>query len=96
MALLIGQLSGRKTLRDLVENLAVQSHKLYHLGMKKVPPTTLARVNEEQPHSALDRHVCLPAARVAEVQIEARTVGAADVAIITDEFVRAPEPRTSI
>ena len=37
MALLVGQLSGRKTLRDLVENLAVQSHKLYHLGMKKVP-----------------------------------------------------------
>jgi|GEM_PF-4998246 len=50
MALLVGQLSGRKTLRDLVENLAVQGHKLYHLGMKKVPRTTLARVNEEQPH----------------------------------------------
>jgi hypothetical protein len=50
MAMLVGQLSGRKTLRDLVENLAVQSHKLYHLGMKKVPRTTLARVNEEQPH----------------------------------------------
>jgi len=38
----------------------------------------------------------LPAARVAEVQIEARSVRAADVSIITDEFVRAPEPRTSI
>ena len=50
MALLVGQLSGRKTLRDLVENLAVQGHKLYHLGMKNVPRTTLARVNEEQPH----------------------------------------------
>ena len=50
VALLVGQLSGRKTLRDLVENLAVQGHKLYHLGMKKVPRTTLARVNEEQPH----------------------------------------------
>jgi len=44
----------------------------------------------------MDRHVCLPAARVAEVQIEARTVSAADFAIFTDEFVRAPEPRTSI
>ena len=38
--LLVGQLSGRKTLRDLVENLAVQGHKLYHLGMKTVPRTT--------------------------------------------------------
>jgi len=50
MAMLVCQLSGRKTLRDLVENLAVQGHKLYHLGMKKVPRTTLARVNEGQPH----------------------------------------------
>ncbi len=50
MALLVGQLSGRKTLRDLVENLAAQGHKLYHLGMKTVTRTTLARVNEEQPH----------------------------------------------
>lgn len=50
IAMLSGQLTGRKSLRDLVENLAAQGHKLYHLGMKKVPRTTLARVNEEQPH----------------------------------------------
>jgi hypothetical protein len=50
MAMLVCQLSGRKSLRDLVDNLAAQRHKLYHLGMKKVPRTTLSRVNEEQPH----------------------------------------------
>ncbi len=49
-AMLVCQLSCRKSLRDLVENLKAQGHKLYHLGMKKVTRATLARVNEEQPH----------------------------------------------
>lgn len=50
MAMLVCQLSGRKSLRDVVENLKAQGHKLYHLGMKKVFRSTLARVNDEQPH----------------------------------------------
>ncbi len=49
-AMLVCQLTGRKSLRDLVENLKAQGHKLYHLGMKNVTRATLARVNEEQPH----------------------------------------------
>ncbi len=49
MAMLVCQLSGRKSLRDVVENLKAQGHKLYHLGMKKVSRSTLARVNDEQP-----------------------------------------------
>ena len=32
------QLSGRKSLRDVVEDLKAKGHKLYHLGMKKVSP----------------------------------------------------------
>ena len=50
MAMMVCQLSGRKSLRDIVENLKAQVHKLYHLGMKTVSRTTLARVNDEQPH----------------------------------------------
>jgi hypothetical protein len=50
VALLTCQLSGRKSLRDLVENLAAQGHKLYHLGAKGVSRSTLARVNDRQPH----------------------------------------------
>jgi len=50
VAMLTAQLSGRKSLRDLVENLAVQKQKLYHLGMKTAPRSTLARVNDQQPH----------------------------------------------
>ena len=50
MAMMVCQLSGRKSLRDVVENLKAQGHKLYHLGMKKVTRATLARVNDGQPH----------------------------------------------
>lgn len=51
MAMFIGQMSGRKSLRDLVMNIAAQSSKLYHLGIKSCSRATLARVNEQQPAS---------------------------------------------
>ena len=47
MVLFIGQLSGRKSLRDLVMNVAVQSSKLYHLAIKPCSRATLARSNEK-------------------------------------------------
>lgn len=51
LAMLVGQLSGRRSLRDLVDNIAAQKHKLYHLGMRPTSRATLARVNEQQPAS---------------------------------------------
>jgi len=51
MAMFIGQLSGRKSLRDLVMNVTAQSNKLYHLAIKPFSRATLARVNEKQPAS---------------------------------------------
>ena len=51
MAMAVGQLSGRKSLRDITDNLKAQSSKLYHLGMKETSRATLARVNEKQPFS---------------------------------------------
>ncbi len=42
---------GRKSLRDVTENLKVQEKRLYHLGMKKNSKATLARVNAKQPAS---------------------------------------------
>lgn len=50
-ALLVGQLSGRRSLRDIVDNLAAQSNKLYHAGIGSVSRSSLARVNENQPAS---------------------------------------------
>lgn len=51
MAMMIGQLSGRKSLRDITDNLKAQRSRLYHLGMKPTSRATLARVNERQPAS---------------------------------------------
>ena len=49
MAMFIGQLSGRKSLRDIVMNVSAQSSKLYHLAIKPFSRSTLSRVNEQQP-----------------------------------------------
>ena len=51
LALMVAQAGGRKSLRDLVENLKAQGRKLYHLGMRATNRSTLARVNEQQPHT---------------------------------------------
>ena len=48
MAMTIAQLTGRKSLRDLISNIAVKGKSLYHLGMKQTTRATLARVNEQQ------------------------------------------------
>jgi len=49
VSMAMAQLSGRQSLRDIEANLTAQSDKLYHLGAKVVPKTTLARLNEQQP-----------------------------------------------
>jgi hypothetical protein len=51
LAMLIGQLTGRKSLRDITDNLKAQGKRFYHLGMKQTTKATLARVNAEQPAS---------------------------------------------
>lgn len=50
IAMLIAQLSGRKSLRDLTDNISAQGRRIYHLGMKRISRASLARVNENQPH----------------------------------------------
>ena len=42
MAMLIGQLSTRKSLRDITHNLKAQQNRLYHLGMKSTSNLKLA------------------------------------------------------
>ena len=50
LAMMIAQLSGRKSLRDLVGNIAAQGKRIYHLGMRTTSRATLARVNDQQPY----------------------------------------------
>ena len=49
VALATGQLSGRRSLRDMVSNMNAQRTSPYHLGCGQVTRSTLARVNEQQP-----------------------------------------------
>jgi len=51
VSLCLGQLSGRHSLRDIESNMNAQASRLYHLGAKPVPRTSLARLNEAQPAS---------------------------------------------
>lgn len=46
----VGQLSGRRSLRDIVENVSAQQHRLYHLGATKLSRSNLSRINEDKPH----------------------------------------------
>ena len=45
----MSQLSGRQSPRDIQSNLQSQRHKLYRLGAKPVPRSSLARLNQKQP-----------------------------------------------
>jgi hypothetical protein len=49
VALALGQLSGRHSLRDVVANAEAQQSRWYHLGARRITRSTLARVNEQQP-----------------------------------------------
>lgn len=49
--MMIAQLSGRNSLRDIVENMTAQAHRLYHLGSVKLSRTSLSRINEDKPYS---------------------------------------------
>ena len=47
----MAQLSGRSSLRDIVENISAQTHRLYHLGSVKLSRSNLSRINEAKPYS---------------------------------------------
>ena len=50
VCLAMAQLSGRSSLRDIVENMSSQVHRLYHLGSTRLTRSTLSRINENKPH----------------------------------------------
>lgn len=47
----MAQLSGRNSLRDIVENISAQAHRLYHLGSTKLSRSNLSRINEAKPYA---------------------------------------------
>ena len=47
----MAQLSGRNSLRDIIENMSAQTHRLYHLGIAKLTRSNLSRINEAKPYA---------------------------------------------
>lgn len=50
VSMAMGQLSGRSSLRDIVESLSTQAHRLYHLGSTKLSRSNLSRINDGKPY----------------------------------------------
>ncbi|MBI3187604.1 MAG: DUF4372 domain-containing protein, partial [Gammaproteobacteria bacterium] len=48
IALTVGQLNGRRSLRDIENCMNAQSHLHYHLGNQSVSKSSLARANEQR------------------------------------------------
>jgi hypothetical protein len=51
VSLLMAQLSGRQSLRDIEANMNAQGASQYHLGVRRIARSSLARVNENQPYT---------------------------------------------
>jgi putative transposase len=47
----MAQLAGRSSLRDIVDNVSSQAHRLYHLGSAKLSRSSLSRINEGKPYA---------------------------------------------
>ena len=47
----MAQLAGRNSLRDIVENISAQAHRLYHLGSAKLSRSNLSRINDRKPYA---------------------------------------------
>lgn len=50
VSLSMAQLTGRNSLRDVVENVSAQAHRLYHLGSTRLTRSTLSRINQNKPY----------------------------------------------
>ena len=51
VGLFMAQLTGRDSLRDIVDNLGAQTHRLYHLGGVGLSRSSLARINRDKPYT---------------------------------------------
>jgi len=49
-AIVLAQLSGRQSLRDIVENMKAQAHRLYHLGVGILSKSNFSRINNNKPY----------------------------------------------
>lgn len=50
VVMMMGQISDRRSLRDMISNITAQAHRLYHLGSTALARTTLSRINNDKPY----------------------------------------------
>jgi putative transposase len=74
--MLTAQLSGRCSLRDVVGSLAIQSQKIYHMGIKALSRATLVRCNDNQPHALYEELFRRAANPWRQVQVEREDLSA--------------------
>ncbi|WP_424947912.1 IS4 family transposase [Candidatus Spongiihabitans sp.] len=51
VGLFMAQPTGRDRLRDIIDNLGAQAHRLYHLGGVELSRSSLARINRDKPYT---------------------------------------------
>lgn len=51
VSMAMGQITGRVGLRDIVDNMSAQLHRLYHLGSAQLSRSNLSRINEDKPYT---------------------------------------------
>ncbi len=49
--MMMAQLSARNSLRDIVDTVSAQAHRLYHLGSTKLSRSNLSRINNNKPYA---------------------------------------------
>ncbi len=50
VAMMMGQIADRNSLRDMLDNLSAQSHHLHHLGSRLLSHSRLLRINNDKPY----------------------------------------------
>lgn len=55
VTMMVGQLTARKSLRDVVDGMDAQYQRLYHLGSAKLSRSNLARINEDKPYQLYEQ-----------------------------------------
>lgn len=51
VVMMMAQLTGRSSLRDIVDNVSAQAHRLYHLGSRQLSRSNLSRINNDKPYA---------------------------------------------
>ena len=72
IALCLGQLGKRHSLRDIESNMNAQTSRLYHLGAQPVARSSLPRLNRQQPHTLYEALFSKLYARCRELALKNR------------------------